>query len=794
MKMLLVSLLECLTFLNFGFASPLARRKRVYYIDCTRTGQAALQDFCTSPPYSYMCVPGSGVLMVARGSTVCDRNCDCILAPPPRPDGECYLTPFIITPLCGIKHEDAMALNMTLVSRTIDQTGKTSDIGINHDETKVNIPSNQIAPESEVAAISLSKRRATYYVECKGPFSQQYCTSGPSLYTCRPGDAGLVGQRVSTYCNENCKCVLAVAPPDPKECFQSFFSPLPLCGISHDEAMAKNMTLITATTEREAAAFDSLLTPANEDNTSISTRSDLQKRHDYALDCTKEGSSFQKYCTQSPRRYSCTEAGRVTFSQSDTICNNDCVCRSVGPPCYISPWSVLPLCGISKEEAEAGNMTKISATSVHQGTARSLGPTSTVDNDAPQAHDRTPSANQGITDISSDFGLEKRHDYGLDCTRGDDGSWQAYCIQTPRRYYCSTAGRVSYQVYDQICKQNCACINTGPPKPCYVSPWSVLPLCGISKDEAEARNLTLASTPVKALARSVDSTGSTNNIAASTEDLGPSVNAHDAGLSVASDLEKRHDYALDCRDTGDSSWQSYCTSSPRKYFCDSCGKVQSQKSSSACSSACRCVDIGASNACYVAFWSVLPLCGISKEEAEAQNLTRVDPSLSSPINTTSTSPGHFDNNSPVRREAQTSGSVELEKRHNYALDCTGSGNKVWQLWCTKSPRKYYCNSVGQLKSQKDSATCNLECVCVDIGSSNPCYISPWSVLPLCGISSEEAEANNMTLVSTTPAAPFNTTSTSLGPVSNNSPVERHAQRFGQDESADVEAEEELREE
>ena len=473
----------------------------------------------------------------------------------------------------------------------------------------------------------------------------------------------MVGQRVSTYCNENCKCVLAVAPPDPKECFQSFFSPLPLCGISHDEAMAKNMTLITATTEREAAAFDSLLTPANEDNTSISTRSDLQKRHDYALDCTKEGSSFQKYCTQNPRRFSCTEAGRVTFSQSDTICNNDCVCRSVGPPCYISPWSVLPLCGISKEEAEAGNMTKISATSVYQDTARSLGPTSTVDKDAPQAHDRTPSANQGITDISSEFRLEKRHDYALDCTRGDDGSWQAYCIQAPRRYYCSTAGRVSYQVYDQICKQNCACNNTGPPKPCYVSPWSVLPLSGISKDEAEARNL-----------------------------------------------------------------------------------------------------------------------------------TRVDPSSSSPINTTSTSPGHFDNNSPVRREAQTSGSVELEKRHNYALDCTGSGNKAWQLWCTKSPRKYYCNSVGQLKSQKDSATCNLECVCVDIGSSNPCYISPWSVLPLCGISSEEAEANNMTLVSTTPSAPFNTTSTSLGPVSNNSPVERHAQRFGQDESADVEAEEELREE
>ncbi len=127
---------------------------------------------------------------------------------------------------------------------------------------------------------------------------------------------------------------------------------------------------------------------------------------------------------------------------------------------------------------------------------------------------------------------------------------------------------------------------------------------------------------------------------------GRAENAADTSLGdvsrdvVATDLEKRHDFALSC-----GNLQDLCTGDWYNYTCDRNGKLQRRSRSPPCEGSCKCLQLASVaddpplKSYFITSFGLEPLCGpvIKSDEFEAENTSESSENVTSSAATTTAS-------------------------------------------------------------------------------------------------------------------------------------------------------------
>ena len=354
----------------------------------------------------------------------------------------------------------------------------------------------------------------------------------------------------------------------------------------------------------------------------------ISKRHTYAFVCSTAGKGFQsfynKICTGSPYRYYCDLDGGIRQQEKFGPCDRFCSCQKLGgQTCFTDRLGLAPICSemdaptnsthsrVNTTEQEAAESTDTSSSSPDPVPDNSIKGTTTKKPDIP------PSS------IDLGPGEHKRlsHNYALVCDAPHETGnlYTKYCGMSPRRYYCTSQGKLKYSNDDILCDQFCSCVDLTPN--CYVHPILVTPVCS-SVETGEITDMQTGAVvghldgsviavhdsaplnprglvPANAIEETMpDSSIDDSVLDTSTNLVGP----------VTEKLGKRHDFALICQTKGNPPSKliyNICSAYPYKYSCMGTGKKFSLRTNPLCES-CTCQDIV--KTCYVSPCLVTPVC------------------------------------------------------------------------------------------------------------------------------------------------------------------------------------------
>ncbi|KAJ9615598.1 hypothetical protein H2200_001673 [Cladophialophora chaetospira] len=247
--------------------------------------------------------------------------------------------------------------------------------------------------------------------------------------------------------------------------------------------------------------------------------------------------------------------------------------------------------------------------------------------------------------------------------------------------------------------------------------------------------------------------------------------------SRTSQLEKRNNYAMVCRETQEIT--NLCRGSPYNYNCDVNGQLyHTGRSEVLCDLWCHCVDLSPKPLpvpCIKISTFFIPDCiklgdavfdntgDFVGKLADARTLPNGTLDFTSPLPTTDNLADDFvppagtsnaTSLSPIeKRDVDTLDFVtesvakhnELSKRHDWAVTC--DGNRVATQFCSSTPYEYSCSKKGRvIFTGMRNQFCDHLCSCLDL-APKPCINSPFLFIADC--LAKDTVHNNTSAVNST---------------------------------------------
>ncbi|KAJ9615599.1 hypothetical protein H2200_001674 [Cladophialophora chaetospira] len=196
----------------------------------------------------------------------------------------------------------------------------------------------------------------------------------------------------------------------------------------------------------------------------------------------------------------------------------------------------------------------------------------------------------------------------------------------------------------------------------------------------------------------------------------------------STELVKRHDYAVVCRD---SAFTQYCRSSPWGYSCDQNGKLLFTGSREAsCDQSCGCVNVAP---------VIVPVPCIRKQFLFISDCHLVNDTVFAENGTVVV--GTLDFNPSPLIETR---SLDLVKRHDYAVNC--DNDRILTTFCIGAPYKYSCDKRGQITCDGQGFRVCLDfCTCQDLSPKPKCIVAP--LIVDCNVVDGTIYDNNGTVLS-----------------------------------------------